>query len=113
MRPRASLGCFECSINSVKALQQKQIFNNERRCEEVTMGTPTEVDGILFRSKSESNLYKQLQAFDSNILSEMLFTKVKVREREEYYNPDFYLPLFNLFLEYRGYNAITPEQKYH
>ncbi|MCU1807105.1 hypothetical protein NVV31_17095 [Cytobacillus firmus] len=109
----SDLGCFECSINSVEALQKNQSFYNERRSEEVTMGTPTEVDGILFRSKSESDLYKQLKVFDSNILYEMLFTKVKVRGEEEYYNPDFYLPLFNLFIEYRGYNAETPEQKYH
>lgn len=105
-------GCFECAIKNVKLLQTEQVSYNNKRNEKVTMGKPTLLDGILFRSKSESSLYNQLKKFDSEILYEMLYVKVKINNEIEYYNPDFYLPNLNLFIEYRGYNADTPEKNH-
>lgn len=107
----SDLGCFECSVNSVKLLQNKQTSYNESRLENVTMGSPTLVDGILFRSKSESFLYSQLKKFDNDLLYEMLYTKVIIENKAEYYNPDFYLPNLNLFIEYRGYNVENDDKK--
>ncbi|WP_113928366.1 hypothetical protein [Bacillus sp. P14.5] len=108
----SDLGCFQCSINSIKLLQGKQTYFNEQRKEGSNIGEPTEVDGILFRSKGESILYNKLKRKDQELIYEMFFIRTFINGKKEYYNPDFYLPKFNLFIEYRGYNADDKVKKH-
>lgn len=106
------LGCFKCSIAHIESLKAKQKDYNKQREEDLnnannTMNnvSPTFKGDILFRSKAESEIYTKLKAFDENLVYEMLYARIYIDGEPMYYSPDFYLPEYNLFVEFRGYDA--------